>query len=86
MMVDWALLAGMSSRGSALTMRTLPSASVISSSEILESDTRSISVLSFLRSIKGSVRWSWVGEKNKRSKHALGAKSLTTLKTSFTAG
>ena len=37
--------------GPALTMRTLPSASVISSSEMFESDTRSISVFSFLRSI-----------------------------------
>ena len=35
-----------------LTMRTLPSASVISSSEILDSDTRSISVLSLRRSME----------------------------------
>src|SRR5437868_2213150 len=34
-----------------LTMRTLPSVSVISSSEILDSDTRSISVLSLRRSM-----------------------------------
>jgi hypothetical protein len=34
-----------------LTMRTLPSASVISSSETFESDTKSISVLSLRKSI-----------------------------------
>src|SRR6188474_489224 len=34
-----------------LTMRTLPSASVISSSDTLDSETRSIRVLSFLRSM-----------------------------------
>jgi len=34
-----------------LTMRTLPSASVISNSETLESDTKSISVLSLRKSI-----------------------------------
>jgi hypothetical protein len=37
--------------GTLLTMRTLPSASVISSSDTFDSDTRSISVLSFLKSI-----------------------------------
>jgi hypothetical protein len=34
-----------------LTMRTLPSASVISNSETLESETKSINVLSFLKSM-----------------------------------
>ena len=34
-----------------LTIRTLPSASVISSSETLDSETKSIKVLSFLKSI-----------------------------------
>ena len=37
--------------GPLLTMRTLPSASVISSSETLDSETRSIRVLSFRRSM-----------------------------------
>ena len=37
--------------GSFLTMRTLPSASVISSSEMLDSETKSISVFSFLKSM-----------------------------------
>jgi hypothetical protein len=35
----------------ALTMRTLPSASVISSSEMFDSDTRSISVFSLRKSM-----------------------------------
>jgi hypothetical protein len=34
-----------------LTMRTLPSASVISNSDTLESETKSINVLSFLKSM-----------------------------------
>ena len=38
-----------------LTMRTLPSASVISSSETLDSDTKSIRVLSFLKSMDLAV-------------------------------
>src|SRR5512139_124008 len=37
--------------GSLFTMRTLPSASVISSSEMFDSDTRSISVFSLRRSM-----------------------------------
>jgi len=40
----------------ALTMRTLPSASVISSSEMLDSETRSIRVFSFRRSM-GPPGW-----------------------------
>ena len=38
--------------GSALTMRTLPSASVISSSEIFDSETRSIKVFSLRKSMR----------------------------------
>jgi len=41
----------MGAAGMALTMRTLPSASVISSSETFDSDTRSISVFSLRRSM-----------------------------------
>src|SRR5690606_33374435 len=40
----------------ALTMRTLPSASVISSSDTLDSDTRSIRVLSLRRSMLGDLQ------------------------------
>src|SRR5262245_44392470 len=43
--------AGRTSPGSALTMRTLPSASVISSSEMFDADTRSTSVFSLRRSM-----------------------------------
>ena len=41
----------MGAAGAALTMRTLPSASVISSSETFDSETRSMSVLSLRRSM-----------------------------------
>ena len=54
MVIDgWCIIIGMPL---ALTIRTLPSASVISSSDTLDSETRSISVLSFLRSINSFHR------------------------------
>src|SRR3990167_6038993 len=46
--------------GALLTMRTLPSASVISSSDTFDSDTRSISVFSFLKSMISPTKFGQV--------------------------
>ena len=45
-------MTGVVSAPTLLTMRTFPSASVISSSDTLDSDTRSIRVLSFRKSME----------------------------------
>src|SRR6478609_7802250 len=50
--ITWGWATPCAMAGPPLTMRTLPSASVISSSETFDSDTRSINVLSLRKSIR----------------------------------